>query len=271
MIASPTNPKLRYVRRLAQAAFRARERRLFVEGVRLAEEMLDAGARPAFALVSDDLDATERGRLLRRRLIEHAVPTFDVERRLLAEIAGIQTSQGILAVVPMPDRPLPEAPRLVVVVDGLRDPGNLGTLLRTAAAAGVDAVLLAPGTVDASNPKAVRAAMGAHFRIPIHALDWAAVESYLRLDIRIWLADVGGAEDYAAVDWRAPAAVIVAGEAHGPSAEARRLAGGTIRIPMPGAMESLNAATAAAVILFEVVRQRRRADGGEGLRSDGAG
>jgi len=202
---------------------------------------------------------------LRQRFATREIPTFEVEPRLLAELAHTETSQGILAVVPVPSLPLPDAPNLVLIADGLRDPGNLGTLLRTAAAAGVDAVLLGPGTVDATNPKVVRAAMGAHFRVALRALDWAGIaelaespgpERRSAPPLAVWIADAAGAVDYAAVDWTAPAALIIGGEAAGPSPEAKALAGGTLRIPLASGMESLNAATAAAVILFEARRQR---------------
>jgi len=258
MITSPTNPKLRYVRRLDQAAFRAREGRLLLEGVRLIGDAVGAGIDPSFVLVAGSAEAMDRTATLRERLAARGVPVLEVEPRLLAEVAQTQTSQGILAVAPLPDLPMPVIPGLVLVVDGLRDPGNLGTLLRSAAAAGVDAVLLGPGTVDSSNPKVVRAAMGAHFRVPICALGWAEIAEIVRRPVRplrAWVADVSGALDYTAVDWTAPSALIVGGEAHGPSPEARALADATVRIPMPGPVESLNAATAGAVVLFEAVRQ----------------
>lgn len=230
-----------------------------LEGVRLVADAVSAGAVPAFALVTPALDATERGAALRQRLRERAVPVFDVAPSQFARLAATQTSQGILAVVPWPDLPLPTDPDLAVVADGLRDPGNLGALLRAAAAAGVDAVALAPRTVDWTNPKVVRAAMGAHFRVPVRTLDWQGVADFLRRwprRPRVWLADADGTTAHFAVDWRAPSVLVVGGEADGPSEEARALAQGTVRIPMPGGVESLNAATAGAVILFEAVRQR---------------
>ncbi len=261
MISSASNPKLRYVRSLSRAAARAREGRFVVEGMRLVDDALDAGIRPAFAMTSTTWGTTERAAALRARLEEHHVPVFDVSPAAFAELADTETPQGVLAVVRSPDLPLPAQPDLLLVIDGMRDPGNLGTLLRTAAAAAVDGVLLVPGTVDPTNPKVVRAAMGAHFRVPILERDWAAVAAVAgdgaSGGLGVWLADTTGAHDYAQVDWRGPSALVVAGEAHGPSDAARKLAGGTVRIPMPGTVESLNAATAAAVILFEAIRQRR--------------
>jgi TrmH family RNA methyltransferase len=259
MITSPSNPKLRYARHLARSAFRAREGRLLLEGVRLIEDALEAGAVPAFALVDGSPEAQVRSTPLRAQLEAHGVPVFDVDPSLWSDLAQTEASQGVLAVVPVPALPIPADLGLVLIVDGLRDPGNLGTLLRTAAAAGVDLVLLGPGTVDATNPKVLRAAMGAHFRVAMQASDWGGIAAIVRAPpqpLAVWMAEAGGAVDYTSVDWTAPTALVIGGEARGPSSESRALAGGVLRIPMAGGVESLNAATAAAVILFEARRQR---------------
>ena len=138
----------------------------------------------------------------------------------------------------------------------MRDPGNLGTILRSAEAAGVGQVLLAPGTVDAYNPKVVRGAMGAHFRLPLESLDWPAIAERVA-GRAVWLADAAGEIAYDQVDWTAPSALIVGGEAAGAGQRAAELATGRVCIPMTGGAESLNAAMAATVILFEAARQRR--------------
>lgn len=255
VITSRSNPKLAYVRHLGRRAFRRHERRVLLEGIRLVEAALDAGARPGFALVSEALDQTERGRDLRRRLAELDVAVIEVLPALFGEVTATQHPQGILAVLPTPELPLPPEPDLVLVLDGLRDPGNLGTALRAAQAAGAGAVLLGPGTVDPTNPKVLRAAMGAHFRLPVVAAGWAELAAILR-GLAIWLAEPGGELSYTAVDWRGPAAIVVSGEAHGASEAVRALPHRTVRIPMSGQADSLNAAVAAAVLLFEVVRQR---------------
>ena len=172
----------------------------------------------------------------------------------LAACANTQTPQGVLAVAPFVQ--LPSRPGLCLIVDGLRDPGNLGTILRSAEAAGVGEVLLAPGSVDAYNPKVVRGAMGAHFRLPVAGLDWPAIGEKVA-GRPVWLADAQGETPYDAVDWTEPATLIVGGEAAGAGREAAELATGNISIPMAGGTESLNAAMAATAILFEAARQRR--------------
>ena len=169
---------------------------------------------------------------------------------------------------PPPTPPHAHTP-LLLICDRLSDPGNLGTLLRAAAAAGADAALLAPGCVDAFNPKVIRGGMGAHFRLQIESLDWNQItERANGLSVR--LADSQSAIGHRPsaighrpsairhdlADWTLPSALIIGSEADGPSDSARALAAETVFIPMPGGTESLNAAMAGVIVLFEAVRQR---------------
>lgn len=256
MITSPTNPKIKYVRALARRKTRQREGQFVIEGVRLIEEALRAGIIPALVFFTSDLKGTARGQALLADMEKHGVAPLLVSNALMKAMSDTQTPQGILAVVPFPQIALPPQPSLALIVDGIRDPGNLGTLLRTAQAAGVDAVLLAPGTVDPYNPKVVRGAMGAHFRLPIAARDWGTIAASIS-QTQVLLADAQGELTYDAVDWRLPSALIIGSEARGASSRARQLAESRVSIPMQGETESLNAAIAAAIILFEAARQRR--------------
>jgi TrmH family RNA methyltransferase len=136
-------------------------------------------------------------------------------------------------------------------------------MLRTAAAAGVQAVLIPKGSVDAYAPKVVRAAMGAHFHLPIVSLAWEEIADLLldlkvdlRVDLQIYLADAAAGEPYFHCDLRQPLVLIVGGEAEGAGEAAHRLSNATLHIPMASGVESLNAAAAAAVLLFEIARQR---------------
>jgi TrmH family RNA methyltransferase len=172
-----------------------------------------------------------------------------------------------MAVLPMGRLPLPEQRDFVLIADNLRDPGNLGTLLRTAAAAGVQAVLLSPGTTDAFAPKVLRAGMGAHFRLPIFALPWEEMRAVCKpvqhasstsgASLQIFLAESSQGSACWDLDLRRPLALMVGSEAEGASPEARGMADTFIMIPMPGRSESLNAAIAAGILMFEIVRQRR--------------
>lgn len=256
MLTSIHNPRVRAVRALLE---RRRNRdaaqRFVVEGVRLVEAALDTGARPDVTFYTADLAETARGAVLLAAL-QSAGETVEVSEAVLRVMSDTQTPQGIVAVLPFLDWPALPAATLALIVDGVRDPGNLGSLLRSAAAVGVDRVLLAPGTVDLYSPKVVRAGMGAHFHLPTFALGWEAIaEGAAGLAVRAAAADAR--LTYDAVDWTRPSALIVGGEAEGVSDAGRRLARESVAIPMRPGVESLNAAMAGTVILFEAARQRR--------------
>jgi TrmH family RNA methyltransferase len=256
MITSLKNDRVRTVRALqGRRRVRQRERHLVLEGVRLVEEAVRASALPAFVFYTPSAEADERGSRLLTSLREMDVPCTAVSERVMAACSDTETPQGILAVIPTPDLARPERPSLTLILDRVRDPGNLGTALRTALAAGVEQVLLTPGTVDASNPKVVRAAMGAHLRLPIAVLAWEAIAKAVAGG-DVWLAEASGETPYTGVDWTRAVALIVGGEATGAGVQARALARGRVSIPMSAQVESLNTATSTAVILFEAVRQR---------------
>jgi TrmH family RNA methyltransferase len=257
MLTAVSNTKIKWVRQLqAQRSARAAEGLFVIEGVRLAEEAARAGVNPQLVLHTEELDS--RGQAALAALAGTGAAVVTVSSTVMAAASDTRAPAGLLVVVPQPALPMPSPLTLALVLDGLADPGNLGTVLRTAAAAGVEAVFLTPGTVDAYNPKVVRAAMGAHFQVPIVAAAWETLPGQLA-GLAVWRAEAGGDMPYDQVDWRQPSVLLVGAEAAGPSHQARALAPHTTRIPMPGRAESLNAAIAAGVLLFEVVRQRRQA------------
>ena len=257
MITSSQNPKLKLVRALQGRSKERREEGAFLaEGVRLVEEALSADWPIRFVLYSDGL--SERGEQLIGKLKSAGVDVEDVAGDLLQAVSETETSQGILAVLELTTLPLPELPNFVLILDQIRDPGNLGTLIRTAAAAGVQAVLIPPETADAFAPKVVRAGMGAHFWLPVHTIEWDEIEQVCKMaSLQVFLADMYGQSCWE-TDFRGPLALIIGGEAEGTSDQARGLARRTVCIPMPGEAESLNAGIAGAVLMFEVVRQRMR-------------
>lgn len=265
MITSLKNDRVRLVLALqGRRRVRQRERRFVIEGLRLCEEAASAGVVPHLVFYTADAESDPRALPLLDRWRLTGISCEAVSTEVMAACSDTETPQGLLAVVPMPELPLPPRPTLTLVLDRLRDPGNLGTALRAALAAGVDQVLLTPGTVDATNPKVVRAAMGAHFHLPIAALRWERIAAALE-GCQVYLASSRGGIDYAAVDWRQPAALIIGGEAAGADAQAAALADAEVTIPMTPTVESLNAAIAAAVILFEAARQRRAASPSESV------
>ncbi len=255
-ITSLHNDKVKQIRALQSAGkTRRTEKRIVLEGARLIGDALDSGAIPFYALYGGEAVETPAGAALLERLKSQAVECVEAAPDVMAHAADTQTPQGWLAVFPLPALIPPSAPTLALILDGVADPGNLGTILRTAAAASVDLVILAPGCVDAFNPKSLRGGMGAHFRIPLRRIGWKTIlDEYGALPM--YLAEADATTPYTAVDWRAPCAVIIGGEAHGADSAAQGAAAQQFTIPMASGAESLNAAAAAAVILFEVRRQR---------------
>lgn len=255
MITSPTNPKVKYVHRLqTDRRYRAHEQAFVVEGTRWMRELLHQQVPPYLLFFTPEWQAA-RAEIVQQLIELTHQPGLLVDEAVMATMSDTTTPPGVLAIIPRPARPLPERPSLLLILDALNNPGNLGTMLRTAGAAGIDGVLLAPGCVDATNPKVVRGSMGALLRLPIQTLNWGEIGDVVQ-DMAVWVAAVDGVESYTAVNWQHPSALVIGSEASGAGLEARQLASGTVTIPMHAAAESLNAAVAAAVILFEAKRQR---------------
>ena len=238
---------------------RSKERReanaFVVEGVRLVEEAVSAGWKFQFVLYSDGL--SERGQDLLKMLIAHRIDVEEVAGDLLQKVSDTETPQGILAVLEFARLSLPESPNFILIPDQIRDPGNLGTLLRTAAATDAQAIFLPPDTTDPFAPKVIRAGMGAHFHLPIHEMTWDEIRQVLvRWDLKTLIADMHGTSCWE-TDLRRPLALIIGSEAEGASKQAQAIMHEKICIPMNGNVESLNAGVAGSVLMFEVVRQRR--------------
>lgn len=246
---------------------RAKERReagLFVaEGVRLVEEALNGDWR--FETVLYDETLSERGKSLISNLKSRNIEVEEVSASVMKSISETENPQGILAVLPFSSFPIlrqaqdgvPESPNFILIADQIRDPGNLGTLLRSAVATGVQVVLIPPETTDAFAPKVLRSGMGAHFKLPIHEMSWEEIQDFVKLaSLNVFIADMNGTSCWE-TDLRKPMALIIGSEAEGASEFARNLANGKISIPMSGDIESLNAGVAGSVLMFEVLRQRR--------------
>lgn len=253
MITSTANAKVKHIRRLqTEKRYRWRERQFVVEGTRWLTELLDASSPAILVMVTEEwLASAVNNRILQ----QVACPYQLVHPDVMAAMSNTETPSGVLAVVEMRPRPLPPNPTCLLILDAVTNPGNLGTMLRTAGAACVDGVLLGPGCVDPTNPKVVRGSMGALLRLPVHVLDWDELATAVA-GMAVRVATVDGEVRYTAVDWRQPSALIIGSEAHGASQQARELATGSITIPMCNTLESLNAAMAAGVVLFEAARQR---------------
>jgi TrmH family RNA methyltransferase len=254
MITSTRNSTVKWVRRLqADRKTRWRDGMMVLEGSRLVGEAL-AAEIPIHTVLHTTRLAPEDTHLV-QGLAEAGAQVKAVSAGVMAACSDTESPQGLLVVAPFPEISMPERLTLVLVADRLADPGNLGTLMRAAWAAGGEALFLTEGSVDAYNPKVVRAAMGAHFTLPILTVEAATLRDRLR-KLDVWLAEARAGMRYDQVDWTRPSALIIGGEAYGPQERVRDLAGKSVHIPMSPGADSLNAAIAGAVILFEIVRQR---------------
>ncbi|MEL7645391.1 MAG: RNA methyltransferase [Anaerolineaceae bacterium] len=257
IISSTQNQFVQEVRALLNQAKARRKLQAFAaEGARLVEDGLRSGARARYLLVRAAHPSRVDAVLAQRPEI---LPVLLVEDKLFDSLADTVNSQGIIGVFDQPAWELPGELNFALILDQVRDPGNLGTILRSTEAAGAQAVFLSPGTADAFAPKVVRAGMGAHFRLPILTLDWETLTLVLT-GLNVFHADMAGEISCWEADFVAPCALLIGGEAEGISPAAAALVTHSVRIPMAGRNESLNAAVSAGILLFEVLRQR---SGGE--------
>lgn len=266
-ITSAHNDKVRYAAKLARRRFRQQEGRFLVEGPRLVGEALASGAGLHSLFLCPELRPEGWNSLL--AVLPGDVPVHEVPAAVFRQLAVTEAPQGILAVAEIRRwgwrdccRPAPVGQlALVVLVDGLQDPGNLGTIIRAAEALGAGGVILGSGTADPWNPKAVRATMGAIFRFPVAVEEpLPGLIPQLKADgLQVLVAMARADRPAYAADWRRPTAVVLGNEGAGVSPEVASLADGLVSVPMPGRAESLNAGMAAGILLYEALRQRSTA------------
>lgn len=229
------------------------------EGVRSVEELLRSDVAIRGALVSPTLSENRRGTALAAQLRERGVAVEDVGAKEFASAAETESPQGVLAIGVIPPRRLDDVTRAeslrLLILDAVQDPGNVGTILRTAAALGVTATFSLPGTVDLWNAKVVRSAMGAHFHHPCLNGTWDELDSFRREHaVEVWAADAAG-EPIDAID-PPPArlAIVVGNEGNGLSSLSRTRADRLVALPIASTVESLNVAVAAGILLYELRR-----------------
>jgi TrmH family RNA methyltransferase len=274
LITSPHNPRISALQDLYTTRGRKKSGLFLMEGPHLLETLLNAGIVPREVYFQPELMLrTAKGRALLLRLTRaDGLPDnqlIEVTERVIEALSDVQTTQGVVSVLPLAafraarvqaNRPALRRP-VLLILDHLADPGNMGTILRTALAADVHEVLLTENCVDCYNPKVLRSAAGAHVALPIEKdLAWDAIAGRVSMHCsnvpRVLLAEAGSPNLYYEQDLATPFALVIGNEAQGPSAEARALATLTIAIPLANGVESLNAAMAAGIILYEAVRQR---------------
>ena len=277
LISSPHNPRISKLRDLHTTRGRKKSGLFLMEGPNLLEALLDADILPREVYYEPELlQRTAKGRALLTRLLHtpglSGEQLIEASERVIEALGDVQVSQGVVSVLPVDAfrparlhaRRSPSVQRpVLLILDSVADPGNMGTILRTALAADVHEVLLSANCVDCYSPKVVRAAAGAHVALPIEVnLPWTAIAQKVAAhcaDVpRVLLAEAGSSHIYYDQDLKTPFALIIGNEAQGPSQEAQALATLMISIPLANGVESLNAAIATGIILYEAVRQRHQ-------------
>ena len=259
MITSVNNNKIKKVRELLSARkHRDQTRMMVVEGVRLAEEALKANTAINFCLYSGHI--SERGKKVVRQIQALSYDTEEVSTDLMNRISDTKTPQGILLAAPYPEVSLQKKVDPVIVLDRIRNPGNMGTILRTAAAMDVGAVILTPETTDPFSPKVMRAAMGAQFHLPIRFMGIQDIQKFCKslneIELSILLTDSSSSKSCWETDLSKPICIVIGSEADGISANLMEIGDESISIPMGSLMESFNAAVAASILMYEIKRQR---------------
>lgn len=258
MITSTSNPRIKNLVLLAKKAKARKEQGVFlVEGRKMTEEAPDEWIRELY--VSETYLAEEGNR---NRLLGREYET--VSDHVMKAAADTQTPQGILAVVTMPRwnyAKLTEKERgTYLFLEDIQDPGNLGTIIRSGEAAGVTAVIASRGTVDLYNPKTIRATMGSVYRVPFFTMDefGQTIRGIKEQGMKLYAAHLQGSCLYDEPDYSGKCGFLIGNEGKGLTQKTAELADVYIRIPMEGRVESLNAAIAASVLMYEANRQKRR-------------
>lgn len=252
-ITSRDNPFFKMLVKLSSSAkFRREESLTLLDGAHLIAAYLDSGKPPVHLLLNATAACNEEITALLARL--DSVVVTQLDDKLFAEVSELKTPTGILALIPI-IVPVSTTARFALLLEDIQDPGNLGSILRSAAAAGCDAVFLSQGCADAWSPKVLRAAMGGHFALRIYQQQ-NLFDVAQQFSGQLFATSLQATQSLYQSQLQGDIAFMVGNEGAGLSDELLALASHKITIPMSGKIESLNAAAAAAICLFEAVRQR---------------
>ncbi|ROH88166.1 RNA methyltransferase [Pseudomethylobacillus aquaticus] len=253
-ITSRDNPQFKQLKKLVEQPRARREQdRILLDGAHLIDAYVAEGGVPDLLIVADGACSEDAQHTLNAN---PAVEQLHLPPGLFAELSPVATPTGILALAVTPRLPVPAEPVFALLLEDIQDPGNLGAILRSAAAAGVDAVYLSAACADVWSAKVLRGGQGAHFLLPLlERADLCALAT--AFNGQVLATSPHGAALYT-LDLRQPSAFLVGNEGKGLSPALMACASVKVSIPMPGRIESLNAAAATAICLFERVRQQAR-------------
>ena len=253
MITSTSNQKIKQVALLRDKARARREEGAYVvEGLRMFREIPAGDVREVY-VTQDFYNKNES-------LCSTYKDLQVVSDKVFEKIADTVTPQGVVAVVSMKETSLEDVLKgdFLLFLENIQDPGNLGTLFRTAEGAGVKGIIISKGSADIYNPKVIRSTMGSIFRMPyIYVEDIASVIAKEASNMNIYAAALEGAKDYTTVSYTGRCGILIGNEGNGLKNETIKASGKSVYIPMQGSVESLNASISGAILMYEAARQRR--------------
>jgi len=263
-ITSTSNPIIKELKSLHKKKYRYQYKKYFLEGIRSVEECIKYNSKIEYIIYSESLLGLNGGAKLYEDILKLNITIIKTTDQILKSVSDTDNPQGIIAVVNFKESKLEELvsndKSLFIILDSIQDPGNMGTIIRTCDAFNVDGVIISEGSVDLYNPKTIRSTMGSIFHIPIvfseNILDTV---KYLKSnEITIMSTALEDSTDIHNVDLNRPVAIIIGNEANGVRNELLSVSNANIKIPMPGKAESLNAAIASSIVIYEANRQRQK-------------
>lgn len=261
-ISSSSNPIIKNAKSLYRKKERWNKKLFLIEGVKIVGECIESGIEPIYILFSDVLFSTTGGERLFNKIKRYDEKLVKLPNKLLKDISDTENPQGILAIVKFNilelDILFKMKDKFFIILDELQDPGNMGTIIRTADAFGASGVVVTSNCVDIYNPKVVRSTMGSLFHVPIVYIEdkLQIINKLKSKKIQVYATSLESANYIYDVNFKRDFALIIGNESKGVSEEILALADGTIKIPIIGNAESLNAAIASSIIMYEAVRQR---------------
>lgn len=263
-ISSGQNQVIKEIKALKEKKYRDQKGLYFIEGIRFIEEAIKEREVISKVLISDKLTDVKGGSEMLKQLENaHCCNVYTIPNKIYMEVTDTENPQGILAVLSKKSVSIESVydnKNFFVVLDSIQDPGNMGTIIRTADAAGATAVIVSKGCVDVYNPKVLRSTMGSMFHIPICYCEDVieTLQSLKDKGVRLCAAHLSGSKSYFDLDYKDNIGIIVGNEANGISDSVAAISNELVKIPMEGKSESLNASVAAGLLMYEVLRCRMK-------------
>ena len=265
-ISSAQNPVIKEVKALKQKKYREETGMFFIEGIRFVEEALKEDISIDKVLVSESLSDVNGGKEILEKVNARGCEVFLLPHKLFMEVSDTTNPQGILAVLQEQKYKIEDIHdnrNFFIILEGIQDPGNMGTIIRTADAVGATGVVLSKGCVDIYNPKVLRSTMGSVFHVPICFSEniFETLKDMKSRGIKVCASHLEGNCDYFDMDISDNIAVVIGNEANGISRQMKDYADILVKIPMVGKAESLNASVAAGILMYEVLRKKLNSSG----------